>query len=209
MGKFTDKEIAEQFDRLSKIYNLVLFPIEIFFFRRLRKKILKEARGNVLEVGVGTGANLPYYRKESKISATDISPKMLEIAKRRADKLGLDVDFYLNSAEELPFNNKRFDFVIDTLGLCTFQNSISALKEMARVCKKNGRIVLLEHGASSNSFLYRLQCYRERRRSKSFACSLIRNHETLVRKAGLKIEKIERHLFGIFYVIIARKKLND
>lgn len=202
--EFSNAQIKEEYNRFSKFYDLSVLPFELFWLGRLRKKLLKNLKGNILEIAVGSGRNLKYYGKNCKITAIDLSPKMLEIAKKRAQKLNIEADFHIGNAEELKFKREKFDYVIDSLGLCTFPNPIKALKEMKRVCKKNGRIILLEHGVSSNKFFSKLQHKRERKQKKKFECALTRNHEELVKKAGLKIESIKKRFFGIFYSIIAR-----
>lgn len=202
--RFMNAEIRKEYDKFSKFYDLVEWPFEIIGLARLRRKLLKNLRGNVLEVAVGSGKNFFYYNKKCRITAIDISPKMLELAKGRAKRLNLKADFYIGGVEKLQFKNRKFDFIVDSLGLCTFPNPIKALKEMKRVCKKNGKILLLEHGISNNRLFSRFQHWREERHHERFVCSLIRNHEDLVKKAGLKIEKIERYFLGVFYVVIAR-----
>ena len=200
--KFTNEEIRKEYDDFSRFYDIFNLPFEYFGLANLRRKLLKEAKGEILEVAVGSGRNLPYYSKECRITAVDFSSNMLKLAKRLAKRRGISAKFLIGNAEKLPFKSKKFDFVIDGLGLCTFPNPVKALREMARVCKKNGKILLLEHGQSKNKLLSRFQFWREKRR-KEFGCS-IRDHEDIVKTAGLKIERITRHFFGIFYLIVAR-----
>ena len=202
-GRFSNKEIVEEYDKFAKFYDLFEFPFEIFWLARLRRELLGNLRGDVLEIAVGSGRNLKYYNKECKITAIDLSKEMLELAKNKAKKLDVKVDFRIGDSQKLNFGHRKFDYVVDSLGMCTFSNPIKALKEMKRVCKKNGKIILLEHGMSSNRFFSKMQYWREKKHYDGFRCSLIRNHEELVKKAGLKIESIEKRFFGIFYAIIA------
>ncbi len=202
--KFTNEDIRKEYDSFSKFYDFVEWPFEILVLAKLRRKLLRALRGSILEVAVGSGRNLRYYNKKCKITGVDLSKEMLEIAKQKARKLGINADFYVGNAEKLKFKNKEFDYVVGSLGMCTYPNPIKALKELKRVCKKNGKILLLEHGISNNSFVSKFQHWRENRHYEGFKCSLIRNHEEIVKKAGLKIEKSERHLFGVFYFIVAK-----
>lgn len=202
--KLSQKEIISKYDSYAKYYNFA----EIFMsllLGKYRKKLLREVKGRVLEVGIGTGANLRYYSSECNVAGVDLSKEMLKIARRNADKLGKNVTLRLGNAEKLPFGNKRFDYVVDTLGLCTYPNPIKALKEMKRVCKKNGRILLLEHGISDYGFAAKFQKKREKKHYQKVGCSLLRDHFELAGKAGLKIARKERKLFGIIYVIIAKQ----
>lgn len=202
--KLSASEIKQKYDKFARYYNIVEIGFELFL-RNLRKKLLKEARGRVLEIGVGTGKNLRYYSRNCDLTAVDLSEKMLEIAKLRADKLRRDARFYNSNADNLPFERGSFDCVVDTLGLCTYPDPVKALKEMARVCKSNGRILLLEHGISDNNFVKKLQYWREPKHSQTLGCHLVRDPLDLVKKAGLEIEYCERRLFGIVYFIVARK----
>ncbi len=204
--EFTNEDIRGKYDSFSRFYDFVQFPFEIIILARLRRKLLRDIYGKVLEIAIGSGRNLRYYNKDCKIIGIDFSPKMLEIARQKARKLGTNADFYVGNAEKLRFEKGKFDFIVDSLGLCTYPNPIKALKEMARVCKKSGKILLLEHGISNTRFFSKFQYWRDAKhhRAGKVGCSLIRNHEEIVKKAGLKIKNIERHLFGIFYVIIAR-----
>ncbi|MEK6844479.1 MAG: methyltransferase domain-containing protein [Nanoarchaeota archaeon] len=201
---FTNEVIKDEYNKFSKFYDYFNLPFNIFLLARLRKKLLGDLKGKVLETAVGSGENLKYYNRSCKLSAIDLSPGMLELAKKEAKRLGIGVKFYIGEAERLPFSSGNFDYVVDSLALCNYIDPVKVLKEIKRVCKKNGRILLLEHGKSNNTFLSKFQNWRERRRGEKFGCALTRNHEQLVRKAGLKIEKIERHMFGIFYLIHVR-----
>jgi len=201
---FTNEIIMKEYDKFSKFYDYFTLPFNIFLLARLRKKLLADLKGRVLEVAAGSGENLKYYNKSCRISSIDLSPRMLGLAKKKAKRLGIRVKFYIGETERLPFSAGNFDYVIDSLALCTYINPIKALREIKRVCKKNGRILLLEHGKSSNMFFSKFQHWRESRRGEKFECALTRNHEELARKAGLKIEKIERYIFGILYLIVAK-----
>ncbi len=202
--KFTNEDIRKEYDRFSRFYDLFTVPLEVLWFGRLRKRLLSELKGEILEIAIGSGRNLKYYSKNCKITGIDLSPKMLELAERKAEKLGIKADLREGNVEKLRFGKGKFDYVVDTLGLCTYPNPLKALKEMKRVCKKTGKILLLEHGISNREFVRRLQEKREKKHYQKNGCSLLRSHEELVRKAGLKIEKAERKMLGIIYLISAR-----
>ncbi|MEK6889201.1 MAG: methyltransferase domain-containing protein [Nanoarchaeota archaeon] len=204
MRKMNSKQIAEKYDLIAKWYDFCVSIIEVLGMIGLRKKLIGKARGKVLEIGIGTGRNLRYYNKECEIIGIDYSEEMLKIAKKRADKSKMNVKLIKMDAEKLNFRKVKFDSVVDTLGLCTYSNPIKVLKEMKRVVKKNGKILLLEHGESNNKFIRKLQGFSRESHYEKSGCNLLRNHEELVRKAGLKIVKIERKFFGIFYLIEAR-----
>lgn len=202
-GKLSKEEIRSKYDEFASWYDFIGIFSNILI-GEYRKELLKYAYGKVLEVGVGTGANLKYYSRGCKISGIDLSAKMLRIAERKAKLLKKEVILKKGDAENLPFKKGKFDTIVDTLGLCTYPDPIRALKEMKRTCKKNGKILILEHGISNRTFIANLQRKREFKHYQKIGCSLLRNHEESAKNAGLKIVRIERKLFGIIYVIVAR-----
>ncbi|CAM9948909.1 unnamed protein product [Pylaiella littoralis] len=118
----------------------------------LRSQLLSRATGRVLEVGVGTGLNLRHYRRDivSAIDAVDLSPGMLRQASLRSESLGMKplVKLSVMDVEHLGFSSEAFDTVVDTFSLCVFSDPSAALREMARVCKPEGRVLLLENSKS-------------------------------------------------------------
>ncbi|MEK6893676.1 MAG: methyltransferase domain-containing protein [Nanoarchaeota archaeon] len=203
MKKLNQREITARYDEFAKRYKIAEFFTNIII-GRFRKRLLEEVRGKVLEIGIGTGANLQYYSVDCKVIGIDMSKEMIKRAKIKADKIGKKVELKIGDASKLPFENKEFDYVIDALGMCSYPNPLKTLREMKRVCKKNGKILLLEHGMSNNKFIMKLQEEREEKHYSKIGCSLLRNSEELVKKAGLKIIKCERKVFGIIYIIIAK-----
>jgi len=202
ISRLSKEEIRKKYDSFSKMYDYS----EIFFnlfIGRARRKMISKASGKVLEIGIGTGSNIKYYPYNCTLTGIDLSEGMLNIARRKAEKLGKKLNLIKGDAENLPFKNGEFDYVIDTLGLCTYPDPIKALKEMKRVCRKSGRILLLEHGASNSKFVRRLQARRESKQYSLIGCHLMRNPEELVGKAGFKIASCERKFSGIFYIIEA------
>ncbi|MFH1682637.1 MAG: class I SAM-dependent methyltransferase [Candidatus Woesearchaeota archaeon] len=174
----------------------------IFGLNRLRKALLRNATGKVLEIAVGTGAGLPLYPKNCEITAIDLSPKMLQYAKKRTKR---NITFKEMDAENLSFKENTFDSVVDTLSLCTFPNPIKALKEMARVCKPKGSLLLLEHGRSDKDWLARFQDRRAEKHAQPLGCNWNREPLELVKKGGLKILYYKRTFFGMFHIIKATK----
>ncbi len=165
--------------------------------------MMKQASGRVLEVAVGTGKNLPYYPPDCRIIAADLSREMLNVAQKRAAKLSMDVSFLLADAEALPFPDETFDTVVSSLSTCTFPDPVAALKEMARVCRPTGKVLLLEHGRSDREWLARFQDRTADRHARQLGCHWNRNSLDLVRRADLKINKAQRVFFGVFNQIEA------
>ena len=127
-----------------------------FFERRVfgtdhRAWACSRASGETLEIAVGTGLNLAHYPTGVRLSAIDLSPEMLKIAKERAAELGLEVKLQEADAQKLPFDDASFDTVVCTYSLCNIPDPHLAVGEMKRVLRADGRLVLVDHIRSSAS----------------------------------------------------------
>src|SRR4030095_1092850 len=151
----TAQEISQKYDRFAQWFDLVEGVPDLLGIRKLRQRVLRQASGRVLEVAVGTGKNLRYYPRGCQIIAVDLSREMLNIARKRAGKLSIDVSLLLGDAQALPFFDHSFDTVVSSLSTCTFPEPVIALQEMARVCRTDGRVLLVEHGRSNREWLAR------------------------------------------------------
>ena len=116
---------------------------------RHRRDLLASVHGDVLEIGFGTGLNLPYYPEQvRKITAVDPNVGMHRLAQKRVRRARIEVDQRLLSGERLPFEDNRFDCALSTFTLCSIDNVSQALIELHRVLKPGGRFLFLEHGLS-------------------------------------------------------------
>ncbi len=129
----------------AAIYDRMMASEERKVFGAIREEMLKDVTGEVLEIGAGTGANFKYYRNGAHITAIEPDPYMLERARRRAAEASANIELHQVAAEELPFADATFDFVIDTLVLCSVRDPRRALAEMRRVLKPGGELRLYEH----------------------------------------------------------------
>jgi ubiquinone/menaquinone biosynthesis C-methylase UbiE len=136
----------KRYNRLAYIYDFMETPIERWrlasWRSRLRSRIIGE---RALEVGVGTGKNLAYYPDGVNITAIDFSPRMLERASKRAARHGQDVELLEMDVQQLGFPDQSFDTVFATFVFCSVPDPVTGLKELRRVCKPDGRLILLEH----------------------------------------------------------------
>lgn len=117
----------------------------------------QRSHGDVLEVAIGTGLNLAFYDAELKVTGIDLSPAMLDIARRRAADLGRRVDLREGDAHHLPFGDASFDTVVCTFSLCNIPDPHQAVGEMRRVLRPGGRLVLVDHVRSTSTPIYWLQ----------------------------------------------------
>ncbi len=209
MGKEPDinkSYILRQYDSTAEKYASREFLQEYLGVGKLRRKLLQFAYGNVLEVAVGTGVNFPYYPNDCVLTAIDFSKSMLQVAMEKAATMNKTVDFKVMDAETLQFADRGFDTVVSTLALCTFPNPTLVLSEMARVCKDNGQILLLEHGRSDRRWLGNWQDRKAYRHARRFGCIWNREPEKIVQQAGLQIIADHRYFFGIIHLIKVRSR---
>ena len=202
-ARFSSKELAEKYDWFARWYDWLEGVPDLLGVRKLRRRLIQRAAGKVLEVAVGTGKNLQFYPGDCQITALDVSGEMLNVARKRAVRLSIDATFLLADAEALPFSDKSFDTVVSSLTTCTFPQPVAALREMARVCRTEGKILLLDHGRSDRDWLGRWQDRHADKFAKPLGCHWNRQPLELVREAGLRVVMAQRTCFGIFHQIDA------
>jgi ubiquinone/menaquinone biosynthesis C-methylase UbiE len=200
----TPQEISERYDRFARWYDWVEGIPDLLGLRRLRRKLLRRASGRVLEIAVGTGKNLPYYSRHCRVIALDLSKEMLNLARERAAKLPLYASFLVADAEALPFSDQSFDTVVSSFSTCTFPDPVAALREMERVCRPGGKVLLLEHGRSNREWLGHWQDRHAVQFAKPLGCHWNREPFELAKAAWLKSVEARRNFFGIFYRIEAK-----
>ncbi|MDQ3645542.1 MAG: class I SAM-dependent methyltransferase [Actinomycetota bacterium] len=167
------------------------------------------AHGDVLEVAVGTGLNLPFYPADLRLTAIDLSPGMLEIARRRAADLGREVTFQEGNAHSLPFEDHRFDTVLCTLSLCNIPDERLALQEMKRVLRPGGRLVLVDHIRSSNRVVFGLQRVIELASVRFEGDHMTRRPLQHVAALGFEIEDTQRSRWGIVERVLAKRSIRS
>jgi len=147
-------KIRQRYDRLAPWFDGLEGFLEGLIFRRLRKKLWAMAHGeHILEVGVGTGKNFGLYPEFSRMTAIDFSPKMLEQAQRKRERKQIQVDLDLMDVQRLYYADNSFDTVVASFVFCSVPLPRKGLKEIYRVLKPGGQLLLLEHVLSSNKFM--------------------------------------------------------
>ena len=182
---------------------------QIAFFERIqfgggRAWVCSRATGNVLEVAIGTGRNLPFYPAGAQITGIELSPAMLAIARQRAGDLGIEADLREGDAEALPFADNSFDTAVCVLSLCTIPDPAQAIAEMARVLKPGGKLLLLDHIGSRWWPVWAVQRLIELFSSRSGEF-MTRRQLPLLTPAGLRVVHAEQLKWGTVERVAAIK----
>ncbi len=177
----------------ASIYDSMTARAERTFMKRIREEIVGGARGRVLEVGAGTGANFPYYRDHAEeVIATEPDHFMLDRARRRAEEVVRPIDLRQASAEELPFDDGSFDTVVSTLVMCSVTDPLRALSEVRRVLKPTGEFRLYEHVRYDHAFgAFWQDMITPVWRWFGAGCHPNRDVASFVREAGFEFERLE------------------
>ncbi|WP_134670408.1 MULTISPECIES: class I SAM-dependent methyltransferase [unclassified Amycolatopsis] len=170
-----------------------------------REWVCGQATGEVLEVAVGTGRNLPLYPPDVRLTGIDLSPSMLDLARRRAAETGREATLTEADAQSLPFPDSTFDTVVCTLGLCGVTDERGAIAEMHRVLRPGGRLLLLDHVGSHRRFVLAGQRLLEKLTVSRLGDYLTRRPLPLLAAAGFAVERAERSKAGIVERVAARK----
>ncbi len=165
--------------------------------QNLRRQTLSEARGHALEIGFGTGLNLAHYPSEVT-RLTIIDPETMlagRVAKRIAEARVPVEKIHMDASRRLPFEDKHFDTVVSTFTLCSIGNLLSALSEIRRVLKPEGRFIFLEHGRSNDERTAKRQdFFNPVHKILACGCNINRPIDRLIERAGLEIETLDRFL---------------
>ena len=143
MTENTNKTIKKRYNRVSFLYD----SMDRMMKDKWRKNLLKDVKGTVLEVGIGTGKNLSFYPEGIQLTGVDFSPKMLEKAEEKIKSLDLSFPVTLKEMDiqQMDFPDDSFDYVVSTCVFCSVPDPVKGLKELKRVCKSDGKIIMLEH----------------------------------------------------------------
>jgi ubiquinone/menaquinone biosynthesis C-methylase UbiE len=195
--RIQDQE-APRYDRQMDFYDRVLFAGG-------REWACGQVNGDVLELAFGSGRNLPHYPAAVRLTAIELSPRMLEIGRKRADELGRNVDLRLGDAQALEFEDRSFDTVIITFGLCTIPDDRAAAAEAHRVLRPGGRLVVLEHVRSPSLPIRAIQRALDPLSVRFAADHLVRDPLDYLANVGFEIESVKRLKLGIVERVLARR----
>ncbi len=191
------------FDRVSSVYDRGMQPLERLIFRRLRERVFPTLGGDVLELGVGTGVNLPLYGPAARVTGCDVSAEMLAWAARRPTRA--PVRLVRADAQALPFDDGSFDVVAGSLIFCSVADPMQGLAEVRRVLRPHplGQLVLLEHVRGDGLSALLTEILHPFWHAWSRDCHLNRDTVRTVARAGFRVRRLERHALGVVQVIRA------
>lgn len=198
--------IRAVYDRRAAGYDRTVGRGERVLVGGLRRAFGAELRGEVLEVAVGSGLNLPHYPEAvTRAVGVDLSRGMLVEARAAGrDRVAGGVALAQMDAQRLAFRDGSFDTVAVSLALCTVPDPAAALRELARVCRPGGRVVLLEHVRSPVAPVAWLQRALSPLQERFIGCHLARETVATLRASGFTVESERRRLFGVFRLVVAR-----
>lgn len=168
-----------------------------------RQRALTLAGGRVLEVGVGTGGNFPYYPPDCEVTAIDFSPGMLARARAKLPSARVPVTLREMDVEHLEFAAGTFDTVVATCVFCSVPHPVAGLREVRRVCKAGGKIILLEHVRSDNPLLGAVMDLLNPAAQLVIGDNINRRTVANVIRAGLRLERVDNVLDGLVKLIVA------
>ena len=193
---------APRYDRQIRFFERVLFGDG-------RHWVCSQAEGDVLEIAVGTGRNLAHYSPDVRLTGVELSPAMLELARRRAQRVGRETDLQLGDAQALEFADERFDTVVCTLSLCTIPDDRAAVAEAKRVLRPGGRFLLLEHVRSPLASVQAVQRAIDPVMVRFQGDHVVREPLERLRAEGFVVERVLRSKWGIVERVAATKPRGD
>lgn len=206
MAASTDTDrIRTIYDELAPTWNQRERAGERFIIgEAMRRELAGLLNGDVLELGTGTGATFPFldWDRVTSLTATDLSSGMLAQARRHEAIIGKPVTFQQIDASHLPFDDRRFDTVTASLMLCTVPEPERTLREMSRVVRPGGQIVILEHVRAPNRFIAWTQRRLSPGQQRRMGCHLDRTTDRLIRGIGFTVRHHRTRLLGIFHLFV-------
>lgn len=186
------KKTQKRYNRIAPIYDLMEWAVERSAFEAWRKLLWSQVgEGRVLEVGVGTGKNIPYYPASAEVTAIDISEGMMAAAKKRANELEKSVDLQMMDVQALSFPDNYFDSAVTTFVFCSVPDPVLGLRELKRVVKPGGDLWLLEHVRINQPVIGPIMDILNPLVVRVMGANINRQTVGNVQKAGLRIMNVE------------------
>ncbi len=193
-----------RYDRNSPLYDMMEHLMEGRAFGRWRERLWSLVEGHdILEIGVGTGKNIPFYPAGAAMTAIDLSPRMLERAGLRAAEAGRQVDLREMDVERLEFPDASFDAAVVTFVFCSVPDPVRGLREVRRVLRPTGRLYMLEHVLSRRSGLRQLMMAVNPLTVRITGANINRETEANLRRAGFTLREARPLAADVFWLFVA------
>lgn len=193
-----------RYDRNARFYDLMESGAELKFSSWRERLWSRLQGGRVLEVGVGTGKNISYYPENAEMTAIDLSPGMLDQARKKAADRGASVELLEADAQALPFPDASFDAAVATFVFCSVPDPVLGLEELKRVLAPGGQLVLLEHVLSHRPLLQRPMSLFNPVAVRMTGANIDRKTAENVRRAGFEEVEAEKLWLDVVEMIEAR-----
>lgn len=193
-----------RFDKVARFYDALNSIVEVFSSRR-RREVLSRVRGDILEVGVGTGCSFKDYPPSQHIVAVDISPEMLSRAEEKRKDYSGRIELRKEDIQSLPFKDESFDTIFCSWVFCSVTDPVRGLNQLHRILKKDGQLLMLEHVRSKNRALGYLMDRLNPLIARVGIDNINRDTVQHVRRAGCKIEQERNLVYDVAKAIAASK----
>lgn len=213
-GQIPAADTTAVYEKMAREYDSKIWKEEFFsYIWYMRRRMMKQVQGDVLEVSCGTGRNVKYLNlpEIKSITFLDSSKSMLEVAKEKFTKRFpkySNVQFVKGRAEDLEEltakSGQKFDTIFESFGLCSHEDPVQALKSFKKLLKPNGKIILVEHGRSTSSELNKSLDERAERRMQEWGCRWNLDIKDIVAQSGLTVEEETRYHFGTTYFYVCK-----
>lgn len=195
------QSLIKKFDKQAEKYDKRRKNDQLYSFRQ---RIFQEAEGKVLEVAIGSGLNFPCYGRDIELTGLDFSQEMLKTAERAAKEYPFQTTLLHKDVEMVEFGENSFETIISSTSFCAYQEPVAVLNKFQKWCKPGGKILLLEHGISTNQFLAGMQKMVDPLALRVVGCHQNRNISAIVEKSNVEPIREERYLAGSLYLIWAK-----
>ncbi|MEO6197981.1 MAG: class I SAM-dependent methyltransferase [Dehalococcoidia bacterium] len=205
----TTERAHRAYDRASLWYDIQEWLPERLAFRKWRRQLWDLVPdGRVLEVGVGTGKNLRYYREGHSVTAIDFSPRMMERARKNAERWAAEANLVLMDAQALEFEDAAFDSTVSTFVFCSVPDPVQGLREVSRVLRPGGRAYLLEHVLSRRQPMRWIMGRLNGLVSTVGGANINRDTVANVEAAALRIAEVRDLWSDVVKLIVAEKPVS-
>ena len=207
MARADNAKVRRVFDKVAPKYDRSMLRCERFFLGRGREWATARAHGEVLELAVGTGLNLPAYPPSARVLGIDLSEQMIAVARERIAEHGLGdrARVEVGDVQAVDAPNHSFDTVVSTYSFCTIPDPTAAAREAFRTLRPGGHVLLVEHGPSANRGVYTAQRALDPLFVRFQADHLTRDPVPYVEEAGFQVDEVHRNKMGIVFRVAATK----